>query len=774
MTPNSLDPYPFSPYQIGGSLPAQAPTYVERKADQQFFQALLARDYCAVLDARQMGKSSLRIRTMTKLQEQGVVCGVLELLGIGSQEITPTQWYGGMIQMLISNFGLQVNRRAWIQAHADLSPVQRLREFIDQVLLVQIAQPVVIFIDEVDCVLNLNFNVDEFFALIRHCYDKRATVSAYGRLTFALLGVAAPSDLIQNLTNTPFNIGRSIILSGFQASECGVLEQGFVGLAENPQAVVKAVLHWSGGQPFLTQKLCWLIIQRGECIKAGAEVQSLRHLVQTRILDHWQAQDQPEHLKTIRDRLLHPRHHPRPLINNLLINNPLIKGNDSFSSPKRTALLTLCQRLLRRGKLLLRRNPLYLELQLSGLVEQHQNYLRVKNPIYEMVFDCLWVDQELQRLQPTRFPLPAWTTPAIGTLATLGVVTLRSLGLLQTWELNGFDHLMRLRPDEGADPRLLLITITEADVQFQPLEQRGAASLSNRALEQLLAKLLRGNPQAIGFDIYRETPLLPSQGEMAHTLAQDERIFAICHYGTPGVSAPPEIPAPRQGFNNVLLDPDGILRRHLLGVVKPAPCGSNYAFSWQLAAHYLASQGLTPTITPEHKRLKLGENLFPRLYLDRKGFPQVNSEGYQTWLNYRATEEIAKKVSLQDFLDSSFDVQQLEGRIILIGTVAPSFNDHNWLTPYSHGQSTLQTLSGVEIQAHMVSQILSAVLDDRPLLRPWGWGMDMLWVGFWAGLGSGVMVWQRSAWRRVGAMGPWRSYSMAVVVSCFGVGFGCR
>ncbi|GAA6620604.1 CHASE2 domain-containing protein [Scytonema sp. NUACC26] len=700
----STVPHSEYKYQIGGSLPPNAPTYIERQADFELYNALLAGEYCYVLNSRQMGKSSLRIHTMFKLHEQGMCCAEIELSGIGSQQITPQQWYGGIIQELISGFELKVNRRNWLREQNDLSPIQRLGEFIETILLKQINQKIIIFIDEIDSVLSLSFPTDEFFAFIRNCYDKRATKPEYRRLSFVLLGVATPSDLIQDEFATPFNIGRAIELKGFQFHESVALIEGLLDKVSHPELVLKEILYWSGGQPFLTQKICWLISQEPEI----QTPESIGQLVRSRMINDWESHDQPEHLRTIHDRILRSRSQQK--------------------------LLHLYLQILKRGKIPAKNNCEHLELRLSGLVNQQQGQLVVKNPIYQAVFNRNWVNQQIQTPETRWNVLLIKTVTVASFLVTSLTIGMRTLGFLQSWELQAYDQLMQLRPDEGKDERLLLVTITEQDVQSQPVTERGAASLSERSLTQLLAKLERSQPRAIGLDIYREIPVSANNKNLAIRM-KNSSFFAICKYGNPGVAAPKEVPKNHQGFNNVVIDSDDVLRRHLLAVSNAKPCQNSYAFSWQLATHYLLQEKIKSGFTSE-SYLRIGQTVFKTLERNTSFYHNINASGHQILLNYRAAEPIAEKVTMQEVLSERFNPDLAKDRIVLIGTTDPSFNDHRWRTIYGRGQGSVRSLTGLEIQAHMVSQLLSSVLDRRPLIWWLSKPLEILWIGFWSFVGG--------------------------------------
>ena len=261
VSPELILPMTEITYQIGGSLNTDAPTYVKRKADDQIYQALKNGEFCYVLNSRQMGKSSLLVRTLHRLQAEGFQCSTIDMTRIGSENITPLQWYKGTIAELWRGFNLlgQVNLKTWWRDSEDISLLQRLSHFIEDILLVHFPQErIFIFIDEIDSILSLDFAVDDFFALIRFCYNQRAINPEYNRISFAIFGVATPSDLIADKNRTPFNIGQAIDLPGFELAEAQLLVKGLETVVSNPDAVLKQILAWTSGQPFLTQKICYL------------------------------------------------------------------------------------------------------------------------------------------------------------------------------------------------------------------------------------------------------------------------------------------------------------------------------------------------------------------------------------------------------------------------------------------------------------------------------------------------------------------------------------
>lgn len=325
-----------------------------------------------------MGKSSLRVRTTKRLQAEGIICAAIDMTAIGCSDITPEQWYAGVIDSIISSLELydRFDLEGWWMENISLSNQRRLSKFLGDVLLKLIPENLVILIDEIDSTMSLNFNIDDFFAVIRDCYNRRADEPQFRRLTFAMLGVATPSDLIGDKQRTPFNIGWSIELTGFKLEESQPLILGLVSKAKNPKTLMAEILNWTGGQPFLTQKVCQLIQRTTEeLVGAGEEAKWVENLVRERIIQNWEVYDEPEHLKTIRDRLLE---------------NQQLAGR----------FLAMYQEILEKGEINNEGTLEQLQLRLSGLVVKSGGSLKVYNRIYREVFDCQWIELELANLRP--------------------------------------------------------------------------------------------------------------------------------------------------------------------------------------------------------------------------------------------------------------------------------------------------------------------------------------------------------------------------------------
>jgi WD40 repeat protein len=360
-----VKPDPSSFFVTGGALSSEAPSYVQRRADQELVEALRAGEFCYVLTARQMGKSSLMVRTVSQLRALAVDAAVIDLTAIGLN-VTAEQWYRGLLTELGEQLDLEEELRESWQSHGELAPTQRWLRALRDLFKPGRTRPMVVFIDEIDAIRSLPFRTDDFFAAIREIYNRRAREPAL-QLTFCLLGVASPTDLVAEPTLTPFNVGRRIELTDFTEAEASRLAQGLGRPPDLAAAMLRRVLFWTGAHPYLTQRLCQAVALDAR-VRSATDVDRCCH----ELFLSPQARDRDDNLVFVREHLL-------------------------TDADTRTALLDLYGVTLRghAPRDDARISPLVSALHLSGVVSSQSGRLKVRNRIYERVFNREWVARHL-------------------------------------------------------------------------------------------------------------------------------------------------------------------------------------------------------------------------------------------------------------------------------------------------------------------------------------------------------------------------------------------
>ena len=324
---------------------------------------------------------------------------------------------------------------------------------------------------------------------------------------------------------------------------------------------------------------------------------------------------------------------------------------------------------------------------------------------------------------------------AIGIAVTLLVLGLRAFGLLQWIELTAYDWMVRQQPTLAPDPRILVVGITERDIQ----DRGGRLQFPDQVYADLLAKLLALQPRAIGLDIWRDYPVQPGHAAFVQQLQRSDRIIGITKLGSPAqiaIAPPPALRPDQVGFNDVLVDQDNVIRRVLLY----GPQEST-AFSLRLAFRYLQDD----RIEPEPSRLnpvemKLGKTDFLRLQANAGGYRKVDNQGYQVLMSYRGGPESISMVSLGAVLKGQVPSAQIKNCILLVGNVAESAKDF-FSTPFSADQADERRVPGVMIHAQLVSQFLDAASGARPLRWVWTDSIESLWILGWTMAGA-LLAWR--------------------------------
>jgi CHASE2 domain-containing sensor protein len=321
-----------------------------------------------------------------------------------------------------------------------------------------------------------------------------------------------------------------------------------------------------------------------------------------------------------------------------------------------------------------------------------------------------------------------WFTKCAGTsfIITALVMGIRNTGLLQPVELVGFDAMMRMRPAEKIDDRILIIEITEEDLAYQ--SEKGmppTGSLSDQALNKVLENLRPFKPATIGVDIFRDLSV-NRPPSLTQQLQKSDNIFMICQHSDParnfpGVGSMPGFPQERLGYSDIVEDPDKFVRRSAFQMEQSSsPCEAGNSLSMQLAIHYLTTQKPEIEIKtdPTTSTITIGGKTIPLISRHWGGYQGIENLGYQMIANYRSHKP-ARSITLRQALEKDFNPSWVKDKIILLGVTAPSVRDYA-LTPYNLNLNDTQKMAGISLQANLTSQIVAGALDNRP----WIYALD--------------------------------------------------
>ncbi|NEZ58457.1 CHASE2 domain-containing protein [Adonisia turfae] len=324
-------------------------------------------------------------------------------------------------------------------------------------------------------------------------------------------------------------------------------------------------------------------------------------------------------------------------------------------------------------------------------------------------------------------------------ITVIGLVMLaRALGLFQTMELRTLDTFLRWRPAEPKDERMLIVGIDEDDIQ-----QVGTYPIPDEDMAKLLEALLKHNPRVVGIDLYRDLAVEPGHQKLANILATQPNIIGVEKIiGDPAVSPPADLPPEQVGFGDLPLDPDGFVRRAYLGswpaATTPDPDRLRFSLSLRLAETYLAAEGLElENGIRDDNNMRFGDTEFFNLSPRAGGYARFDNAGWQFLINPRSGRAPFDIVSMVDVIEGRVNSDLIQDRIVIIGITTLSVKD--LVNSAAIKSNNPGLINGVEMHTHITSQLVSTVLDNRPMVRIWADGWEYLLIillgsfGLWLG-----------------------------------------
>ncbi|MBD1812074.1 CHASE2 domain-containing protein [Microcoleus vaginatus DQ-U2] len=349
------------------------------------------------------------------------------------------------------------------------------------------------------------------------------------------------------------------------------------------------------------------------------------------------------------------------------------------------------------------------------------------------------------RWQAVKAEVTTWQRGSLpGLMVIVAVMMARLSGALQFWELVAFDQFLRLRPPEPMDERIVIVGITEEDIQ-----RARTYPIPDRDIADLLKRLQTYRPIAIGLDIVRDIPVEPGHAELTSVFRSSKNAIGV-EIALPDrsgfiVKPPPALPPEQVGFADFVLDADGYQRRSLLGTNNDRQ-EYRFSFAIRLAELYLATRGIKlGNGIRDREAMRFGSIEFTRVQPNSGGYVGADAGGNQILLNVRSGTMPFRVLSLEQIKAGQVDPNWIRGKIVLIGMM--SFSAKDLASSGAIAGINPGRIYGVEMQAHETSQMISAVIDRRPLLQVWGEGWETLWIAVWGLLGMSLGQFLRSPWK---------------------------
>ncbi|MBD2363905.1 CHASE2 domain-containing protein [Anabaena minutissima FACHB-250] len=352
--------------------------------------------------------------------------------------------------------------------------------------------------------------------------------------------------------------------------------------------------------------------------------------------------------------------------------------------------------------------------------------------------------------QKLKKSLKKWQGTLIITPCVAGLVIAGSnIGILRILEWATLDQLFRLRPQESVDNRIVIVTIDEPDIQH--VKQW---PMSDRVMAKMIRNIKAQQPRAIAIDIYRDLPVEPGHPELVKEFQNTPNFIGIEKVAGNPIAPPPILAKQGQvAANDLLLDTDGKIRRGIILLGKPDQSLAQ-GLGVKLALTYLEKSGIELTeINADKQIYGLGKAKFVPLSSNDGEYNQADMGGYQILMNYRGGLESFPHISLTDVLENRIPANFIRDRLVLIGAKAPSLND-NYSTPYNNNLFfPTELIPGVVVHANITSQIISAAIDGRPMMRatvkPLNWLLIFFWSGYSATLGA---IYIKRRWLTIGGL----------------------